>query len=143
MKRTLTFLLCLAVSPVVPSQTKPVVQSRIQLDFAQQEQDQITSDRFLQKEDTLVLVGKKTIKRVDLKTGTFIQSVPINLPESVEDNERMISPDGANLLVNCTIMGMQGQPPLPLALDSLPPTAIINDIVYVDASCAGVLQKHG
>src|SRR6266496_3186767 len=99
MKRTLTFLRCLAVSPVVPSQTKPVVQSRIQLDFAQQEQDQITSDRFLQKEDTLVLVGKKTIKRVDLKTGTFIQSVPINLPESVEDNERMISPDGANLLV--------------------------------------------
>ncbi|MBT6118008.1 MAG: shikimate dehydrogenase, partial [Rhodospirillaceae bacterium] len=35
------------------------------------------------------------------------------------------------LLVNTTSLGMVGQPPLDLALDDLPPEAIVNDIVYV------------
>ena len=38
---------------------------------------------------------------------------------------------GAALLVNATSLGMAGQPPLALALDDLPPAAIVNDIVYV------------
>lgn len=38
---------------------------------------------------------------------------------------------GAALLVNATSLGMTGQPPLDLALDALPITAAVNDIVYV------------
>lgn len=38
---------------------------------------------------------------------------------------------GAALLVNATSLGMVGQPPLDLALDALPATAVVNDIVYV------------
>jgi shikimate dehydrogenase len=36
----------------------------------------------------------------------------------------------AALLVNTTTLGMSGQPPLELALDRLPTTAVVNDIVY-------------
>jgi shikimate dehydrogenase len=38
--------------------------------------------------------------------------------------------DGASLLVNATNAGMQGQPPLSLALDTLPRAAVVCDIVY-------------
>ncbi len=38
---------------------------------------------------------------------------------------------GAGLLVNTTSLGMDGQPPLELALDALPRTAVVNDAVYV------------
>src|SRR6185312_1659115 len=38
---------------------------------------------------------------------------------------------GASLLVNATSLGMEGQPPLDLPLDSLPRDAVVNDIVYV------------
>ncbi|MGE0745750.1 MAG: shikimate dehydrogenase [Rhodospirillales bacterium] len=37
----------------------------------------------------------------------------------------------AALLVNTTTLGMAGQPPLDLALDRLPVSAVVNDIVYV------------
>ncbi len=38
---------------------------------------------------------------------------------------------GAGLLVNTTSLGMDGQPPLDIALDDLPREAVVNDIVYV------------
>lgn len=38
---------------------------------------------------------------------------------------------GADLLVNCTSLGMTGQPPLEISLDALKNTAIVTDIVYV------------
>jgi shikimate dehydrogenase len=37
----------------------------------------------------------------------------------------------ADLLVNATTLGMHGQPELALAVDRLPPHAIVNDLVYV------------
>jgi shikimate dehydrogenase len=39
--------------------------------------------------------------------------------------------DGAALVVNTTTLGMTGNPPLDLSLDSLPRDAVVNDIVYV------------
>lgn len=39
--------------------------------------------------------------------------------------------DDAGLLVNTTTLGMHGQPPLDLSLARLPPTAVVDDIVYV------------
>lgn len=38
---------------------------------------------------------------------------------------------GASLLVNVTSLGMTGQGALDLALDRLPPSAVVNDIVYI------------
>lgn len=38
---------------------------------------------------------------------------------------------GANLLVNTTSLGMSGQPALEIAVDPLPETAVVYDIVYV------------
>jgi shikimate dehydrogenase len=35
------------------------------------------------------------------------------------------------VVVNTTSQGMVGEPPLDLALDALPPTALVADIVYV------------
>lgn len=44
--------------------------------------------------------------------------------------ERHAALAGAALVVNTTSAGMVGQPPLDLALDALPPTALAADIVY-------------
>jgi shikimate dehydrogenase len=38
---------------------------------------------------------------------------------------------GAAMLINTTNQGMVGAPPLELALDDLPPTALVSDIVYI------------
>lgn len=48
----------------------------------------------------------------------------------VDWDERSAALAGAGLLVNSTSLGMGGQPPLHLALDDLPATALVNDIVY-------------
>jgi shikimate dehydrogenase len=39
--------------------------------------------------------------------------------------------DGADILVNATSLGMEGEPPLELALDRLPKSALVLDAVYV------------
>jgi len=44
--------------------------------------------------------------------------------------ERAAALAGAALLVNTTSLGMKGQPPLDLALDALPRSALVTDIVY-------------
>ena len=49
---------------------------------------------------------------------------------AVEWADRAAALDGAVLLVNTTSLGMQGQPPLVLALDALPRTALVTDVVY-------------
>ena len=45
--------------------------------------------------------------------------------------ERHRALDGAAMLINTTSQGMAGQPPLDLALDTLPRSALVCDIVYV------------
>jgi len=52
-------------------------------------------------------------------------------PIAVADwEQRARALEGAALLVNTTALGMSGQPPLEIALDSLPATALVSDIVY-------------
>lgn len=51
--------------------------------------------------------------------------------ETIAWEKRADALAGAALLVNATSLGMVGQPPLDLALDALPATAVVNDIVYV------------
>jgi shikimate dehydrogenase len=43
---------------------------------------------------------------------------------------------GADILVNTTSLGMQGQPPLAIDLGSLPPDAVVSDIAYVPLETA-------
>jgi shikimate dehydrogenase len=49
---------------------------------------------------------------------------------AIEWAKRAAALDGAALLVNTTSLGMHGQPPLVLALDTLPRTALVTDVVY-------------
>jgi len=49
---------------------------------------------------------------------------------AVSWDERAEALADAALLVNATTLGMSGQPPLDIALDDLPPDAVVNDIVY-------------
>jgi shikimate dehydrogenase len=49
---------------------------------------------------------------------------------AVDWAERSAALVGAALLVNTTSLGMRGQPPLVLALDALPRTALVTDVVY-------------
>lgn len=55
--------------------------------------------------------------------GTPLRSVPWQ--------RRAAALEGAALLVNATTLGMTGQPALDLALDALPTTTVVTDIVYV------------
>lgn len=51
--------------------------------------------------------------------------------EAVAWDERDDALEGAALLINTTALGMEGQPPLEITLDSLPLSAVVYDIVYV------------
>lgn len=44
--------------------------------------------------------------------------------------ERSAAADGAGLIANSTSLGMTGQPPLEMALDFAPSTAVVTDMVY-------------
>jgi shikimate dehydrogenase len=46
-------------------------------------------------------------------------------------NDRHVAFDGAAMLVNTTSQGMAGQPALDRALDKLPTSALVSDIIYI------------
>jgi shikimate dehydrogenase len=56
--------------------------------------------------------------------------------ETVGWDARSAALDGVGLLVNTTTLGMQGAPPLDLALDTLPTDALVHDIVYAPLETA-------
>jgi len=51
-------------------------------------------------------------------------------------DDRAVALADAALLVNTTTLGMVGQPPLDLPLDRLPPSAVVNDVVYAPLETA-------
>jgi len=53
--------------------------------------------------------------------------------------------DRAALLVNCTSLGMIGQPPLDIALDLLPKSALVCDIIYnpLETALLAAARKRG
>jgi shikimate dehydrogenase len=65
--------------------------------------------------------------------------------QAVGWSDRGKSLKSINLLVNTTSLGMAGQPPLNLDLSQLPPSAIVNDIVYVPLETAllAAARKRG
>ena len=59
--------------------------------------------------------------------------------------ERHRALEGAAMLVNTTSQGMTGQPPLDLALETLPQSALVCDIVYVpvDTPLLAAARRRG
>ena len=59
--------------------------------------------------------------------------------------ERHRALEGAAVLVNTTSQGMTGQPPLDLTLETLPPSALVCDIVYVpmDTPLLAAARRRG
>lgn len=69
-------------------------------------------------------VEKAHALREDLGVEAGLRLAPLSMDWADQAME------GADLLVNTTSLGMTGQPPLDLSLDSLPREAFVTDIVY-------------
>ncbi|HET6374509.1 MAG TPA: shikimate dehydrogenase [Methylocella sp.] len=78
-----------------------------------------------------IILVNRTVERAAALAGDFgpqARAVDFScLPEAL---------NGANLLINTTSLGMQGQPPLVIDLSPLPEGAVVNDIVYVPVETA-------
>jgi shikimate dehydrogenase len=57
-------------------------------------------------------------------------------------DDRQAALDGAAMLVNTTNQGMVGEPPLDLALDTLPQSALVCDIVYIPRETRLLAAAH-
>ena len=68
----------------------------------------------------------RTPARADALAQEFGPSV-----KTVPWDGRHAALEGAAMLVNTTSQGMAGQPPLDLALDRLPASALVSDIIYI------------
>ncbi len=73
-----------------------------------------------------IRLANRSLERAENLAGAFGATV-----KPVAWTEAAAALDGAALLINTTTLGMDGAPPLDLPLDALPPTAVVNDIVYV------------
>lgn len=73
-----------------------------------------------------IRIVNRTAQRADELAREF--GPPVT---SIPWADRTASLSGASLLVNATVLGMRGQPPLDLDLAQLPVSAIVADIVYV------------
>ncbi|MFN4275974.1 MAG: shikimate dehydrogenase [Ferrovibrio sp.] len=74
---------------------------------------------------TELRLANRSIEKAEALAAEFGKAI---LP--VAWDERAPALAGANLLVNTTSLGMADQPPLEIALNDLPPAALVNDIVY-------------
>jgi shikimate dehydrogenase len=72
-----------------------------------------------------IRLANRTLERAQRLAAEFGARV-----KPLDWREREGALTGASLLVNCTSMGMVGQPPLQIALDDLPKGALVSDIVY-------------
>jgi shikimate dehydrogenase len=73
----------------------------------------------------------RTAERAERLAEALRSMMPDRSIETVRWEERADALAGAHLLANTTSLGMEGQPPLTIALDALPTSAIVTDIVYV------------
>ena len=64
---------------------------------------------------------------------------------AVRWEERKAALEGAVMLINATSQGMVGEPPLDLALDPLPVSALVSDIIYIPRETAllAAARKRG
>lgn len=87
-------------------------------------------DALLEAGTPEILLTNRTFERAKGLSDHFNAYFPGKI--SVIDWEmRENTLKNANLVVNTTSLGMNGQPPLDLSLDHLPPDTLVTDIVYV------------
>ncbi len=72
----------------------------------------------------------RLINRTDARATALAAAVGAPV-KAVAWKDRAHALDGAVMLVNTTSQGMVGQAPLDIALDTLPKTALVSDIVYI------------
>lgn len=95
------------------------------------------------KKDHVVLIGAggaargiaAALKRAGVQQFSFINRTATKAQQIIDDLQlqgRVIQdiPSDADVLINCTSLGMSGQPPLKVDISSLPATAVVCDIVY-------------
>lgn len=83
-------------------------------------------DGLLQRGATEIRIANRTLDRAEDLRARFGSAIR---PVAWTDRARALA--GAAMLVNTTSQGMKGQDPLDLALEALPTTALVCDIVYV------------
>lgn len=83
-------------------------------------------DGLLQRGAKEIRVVNRTVAKAEELRARFGSAIH---PVAWQDRERALA--GAAMLVNTTSQGMKGQDPLDIALDALPKTALVCDIVYV------------
>ena len=74
---------------------------------------------------TEIRLVNRTLERAEMLADAFGPIISV-----VNWKDRSDAQKGVTLLVNSTSLGMTGQPSLDIDLDALPPSAIVNDIVY-------------
>ncbi|WP_438959775.1 shikimate dehydrogenase [Nereida sp.] len=72
-----------------------------------------------------IILSNRTAERATVLQSEFGARVVVSAWDDVDDAIK-----GANLLVNTTSLGMDGQPTLPVSLDYLGPETLVTDIVY-------------
>jgi shikimate dehydrogenase len=76
------------------------------------------------------------LKNAGVENFSFINRTPEKAEKLAQElgltkaNTAATVPDDTTLLINCTSLGMTGQPPLQLDISGLPPVAVVCDIVY-------------
>lgn len=69
------------------------------------------------------------VNRTRAKAARIVQQFDL-AADVVDWEDRAAALTGATLLINCTALGMEGEPPLDLPLDTLDEKAVVADIVY-------------
>ncbi len=91
-------VICALLSTTALSQTKAIMRLNRVVDFGGPQKDTIETEK-LSGENRLSLVGKRSVKVLDLVTGEFLNTHQIEVPDGSEDAARVISPDGRRMLV--------------------------------------------
>lgn len=92
-------LLCLHLPAIARAQTGPVLEHTGDLVFSDEDGDSILVQRFLEGENRLILVGRKTVRVADTSNAKFLETRTLEMQDFKEEAPRVISPDGRRMLV--------------------------------------------
>lgn len=87
-------------------------------------------------------IVNRTVERAERLAEALRTIAPGRSIEPIAWDKRADVLADAHLLVNTTSLGMNGQPPLDLALDRLPQTALVTDIVYTPLETGLLAAAH-
>jgi shikimate dehydrogenase len=78
----------------------------------------------------LLRLANRTRARAEALAADLARHFPGRPVRVLDWSDRARALEGAALCVNCSSLGMTGEPPLELALDALPPASPVADLVY-------------